>query len=172
MSRLSDMVSEYLSAQIAAGVDCVQLFDSWVGVLSAADYESLVTPYSRKIFSRIARDYPDTPKIHFGTNTFHLLQAMKEKAGGDVFSIDWRVPIRRAREILGEHTAIQGNLEPATLLSRDLNGFLAKRTQMVLDDNGGSLGHIFNLGHGMLRESLVEDAKFVVEYVHEKTQRN
>ena len=169
MSKLADMISKYLSAQIKSGVDAIQLFDSWVGTLSHSDYDEFVAPFVNKIFNHVGGDYPDTPKIHFGTNTFHLLKSMKEKAGGDVFSIDWRTPITSARETLGKRNAIQGNLEPAVLLSRDKEGFIARRTQQVLDDNGGSTGHIFNLGHGILRDTPPENAKFVVDYVHKNS---
>jgi uroporphyrinogen decarboxylase len=169
MSKLTDMVSKYLSLQIKCGVDVIQLFDSWVGTLSTSDYVEFVAPHVRKIFDSIALDHPDTPRIHFGTNTHHLLKSMDEKAGGDVFSIDWRTSIENAREILGKRKAIQGNLEPAVLLSRDREGFIARRTQMVLDDNGVSPGHIFNLGHGILRDTPPENAKFVVDYVHKNS---
>jgi uroporphyrinogen decarboxylase len=171
MSKLTDMISKYLSSQIKSGVDAIQLFDSWVGALSPSDYEEFVSPYIHKIFSQIASDHPNIPKIHFGTNTFHLLKSLgKENSGrGDVMSIDWRTPIKSAREILGNGIAIQGNLEPAVLLSNDKEVFIAKRTQMVLDDNGGQRGHIFNLGHGILRDTPVENAKFVVNYVHKNS---
>ncbi len=166
MSKLSEMISEYLVAQINSGVDAVQLFDSWVGTLSANDYEEFVAPFVKRIFNRLQKEHTNTPKIHFGTNTYHLLRSMKESAGGDVFSIDWRTPISKARDILGAKVAIQGNLEPAVLLSSDREGYIAKRTQQVLDDNDRSRGHIFNLGHGILRETPPENAKFVVDYVH------
>jgi uroporphyrinogen decarboxylase len=169
MSKLTDMISKYLSAQIKSGVDVIQLFDSWVGALATSDYEEFVAPFVNKIFTHIGLDHSDVPKIHFGTNTFHLLKSMKEKGGGDVLSIDWRIPIKSAREILGKRTSIQGNLEPAVLLSSDREGFIAKRTQMVLDDNGESPGHVFNLGHGILRDTPPENAKFVVDYVHKNS---
>lgn len=168
MKKLSEMVSDYLSAQIKAGADAVQLFDSWVGALSISDYAEFVAPYTRSIFSRLSHDYPDVPKIHFGTNTFHLLSTMKETVGGDVFSIDWRTPISSASKILGKKVPIQGNLEPAVLLSKDRE-FISKRTQEVLDEANELDGHIFNLGHGVMRETPPENAKFVVDYVHEKT---
>lgn len=175
MTKLVEMISDYLCAQIRAGVDAVQLFDSWVGTLSSADYEVYVAPFVRQIFERVHREHPETPKIHFGTNTLHLLKAMKEKVGGaEVFSIDWRTPIRKAREILGEGIAIQGNLEPAVLLLSDRReeGFIARRIQSVLDDNAGARGYVFNLGHGILRDTPVENAKFAVEYVHKHTSSN
>jgi uroporphyrinogen decarboxylase len=170
MSKLSDMVSTYLSAQIDAGADVVQLFDSWVGALSPSDYEEYVAKFTKRIFGRVKSEHPNTPRIHFGTNTFHLLKSMKND-GGDVFSVDWRTSIKEAREILGKKMAIQGNLEPAVLLSPDREGFIAKRTQRVLDDSGGEWGHVFNLGHGILRDTPVENARSVVEYVHNNTRR-
>jgi uroporphyrinogen decarboxylase len=169
MGKLGAMISDYLCAQIKEGVEAIQLFDSWVGALSAADYETYVARHSKAILERVKGDHPSTPRIHFGTNTLHLLSTMKEKAGGDIFSIDWRIPIRTAREILGSSIGIQGNLDPAVLLSETRNGFIAERTQKVLDDNGGSSGHIFNLGHGILQQTPVENAKHVVKYVHEKS---
>jgi uroporphyrinogen decarboxylase len=171
MSILSEMVSDYLLAQIRAGVDAVQLFDSWVGALSASDYEKYVAPFVKRIFDKLKDEFPGVPKIHFATNTHHMLRIMKEKAGGDVFGIDWRTPIRFAREVLGDNTAIQGNLDPAVLLPRDNNGFLAKKVQEVLDENGESPGYIFNLGHGMLADTPPENVKFVVEYVHHQNLR-
>jgi uroporphyrinogen decarboxylase len=169
MSKLAEMIADYLSAQIKSGVDAVQLFDSWIGAVSLYDYKESIAPYVRRIFERIQRDHPEVPKIHFGTNTGHLLKSMREEAGGDVFSIDWRTSIREARQILGDHVAIQGNLDPAVLLVPD-KGLLATRTQRVLDDNGHSPGHVFNLGHGILRDTPVENARFVVDYVHQKTR--
>ena len=168
MSKITDMISKYLSAQIQAGVDAIQLFDSWIGALSAFDYQEFVAPYVGRIFKHVGGTHPDTPKIHFGTNTGHLLRLMKEKRCGDVFSVDWRISIREARSILGDNTAIQGNMEPAVLLASDRE-IIRKRIQQVLDDNGGARGHIFNLGHGILRDTPVENVKFVVDYVHAGT---
>jgi uroporphyrinogen decarboxylase len=164
MSKLTEMTSEYLSAQIDAGVDAVQLFDSWVGTLSPEDYEEYVSPFVMQVFGFIKKNHSSTSKIHFGTNTLHLLPLMKDN-GGDVFSVDWRMPLDEAREIVGESFGIQGNLEPAVLLARDTD-FIARRAQQVLDENGGRNGHVFNLGHGILRNTPVENAKFVVDYVH------
>jgi uroporphyrinogen decarboxylase len=164
MSKLTDTISEYLGAQISAGADVVQLFDSWVGALCKEDYIRYVVPYVSMIFKRLRSDSPDIPTIHFATNSIHLLDSMKH-AGGEVFSIDWKTPISQARSILGR-VGIQGNLEPAVLLSNDRDGFISNRTRMVLEDNAGESGHIFNLGHGILRETPVENAKFVVDYVH------
>lgn len=170
MSKLSEMISEYLCAQIKAGADAVQLFDSWIGTLSLEDYKTFVAPFVEEILSRVKKEHPETPRIHFGTNTSHLLGALK--GHGDVFSIDWRISLSGARKILGDHIPIQGNLEPAVLLSEDKQGFIAKRTQEVLDDNKGFSGHIFNLGHGILKDTPPENAKFVAKYVHEHSLRN
>ncbi len=168
MGKLSRMVFDYLSAQIRAGADAVQLFDSWVGTLSTSDYARYVAPFTEEIFRQLASDFPDNPTIHFGTNTYHLLEPMK-KVGGNVFSVDWRVPLSAAGRVLGNDVPIQGNLEPAVLLSPDREGFIATRTQEVIDEANGLAGHIFNLGHGMLRDTPVENAKYVVEYVHSHT---
>ena len=166
MSILSEMTVEYLSEQIKAGVDAVQIFDSWVGALSLEDYEEYVAPFVGGIFRSLKKEFPNTPTVHFSTGTFHLLKVMKEKTGGDVYSIDWRIPIQTAREVLGKGIAIQGNLEPSVLLSRDTDSFVKRRVQRVLQENGSSSGHIFNLGHGILKDTPVETAKFVVQYVH------
>ncbi len=168
MTKLSMMVSDYLSAQIEAGVDAVQLFDTWIGALSLSDYCEFVAPYTRDIFSRLSHDYPDIPKIHFGTNTSHLLESMKDRVGGEVFGIDWRTPISSASGILGKEIPIQGNLDPAVLLAND-RGLISRRTQEVLDQGETLDGHIFNLGHGVMRQTPVENAKFVVNYVHSHT---
>ncbi len=168
MSKLTEMISDYLCAQIEAGVDVVQLFDSWVGALTITDYEEFVAPFVRRIFKRVKSEHPNTPTIHFGVNTLHLLKAMNN-AGGDILSVDWRTPIAVARKIVGSSMGIQGNSDPTVLLSIDVNGFIKKRTQAVLDDNGGKPGHIFNLGHGILRETPVSNAKFVVDYVHKNS---
>jgi uroporphyrinogen decarboxylase len=170
MSRLTGMTCKYLSAQIDAGADAIQLFDSWIGALAAVDYEEYLEPFVKEIFGYIEAEHPDTPKIHFGTNTAHLLRSMKHD-GGDVVSIDWRIPIGEARRLLDSSTAIQGNLDPAVLLAGSKD-FVAARTQQVLDDNEASAGHVFNLGHGILRDTPVETARFVVEYVHAHTTRN
>jgi uroporphyrinogen decarboxylase len=168
MSKIADMVAKYLSSQIEAGVDAVQLFDSWIGALSTRDYEEFVVPYVERIFRDLESEHSEVPKIHFGTNTRHLLQLMKQRNCGDVFSVDWKMTITEARSLLGKETPIQGNLEPAVLLVSD-EQFLACRTQQVLDDNGGDVGHIFNLGHGILKDTPVDSAKFVVNYVHENS---
>ena len=164
MDKLSSSMGTYLRAQANAGVDAVQLFDSWVGCLSPADYHTYVLPYSHKVFSYL--EGRAIPCIHFGTGTATILEEMKQ-AGGDVFSIDWRIPIDVAWRKLGYDYAIQGNLDPAVLLSeRDL---IRSRTADILTRVGNRPGHIFNLGHGIHPETPLENVQQLVEFVHENT---
>jgi uroporphyrinogen decarboxylase len=145
MEKLADTFSAYLAAQAVAGADVVQLFDSWVGVLSAADYEEFVAPWSARIFDAL-----DVPTIHFGTGAVHLLPAMA-RAGGDVIGLDWRVPLDEGWALVGEGRGVQGNLDPALLLG---HWERAERAALdVLARAGGRPGHIFNLGHGVLPQT-------------------
>jgi uroporphyrinogen decarboxylase len=166
MDALSTGMSLYLQAQIRAGVDAVQLFDSWVGCLSLQDYREYVLPYSR----RIMKDLEGTgvPRIHFGTGTSNFLGEMKE-AGGDVFSIDWRIPIDVAWQRLGTDVAIQGNLDPTVLMADQ--SLIESQAAAILKRVGGRNGHIFNLGHGMLPEVPTEKVVELVKFVHESTKR-
>ena len=166
MDALSTGMSLYLQAQIRAGVDAVQLFDSWVGCLSPQDYREYVLPYSR----RIMKDLEGTgvPRIHFGTGTSNFLGEMKE-AGGDVFSIDWRIPIDVAWQRLGADVAIQGNLDPTVLMADQT--LIESQAATILKRVGGRPGHIFNLGHGMLPEVPTEKVVELVKFVHESTKR-
>ena len=161
MDKLADTFSAYLQAQVAAGADVVQLFDSWVGALSEADYCEFVAPYSARILQAVA-----APTIHFGTGTTHLLREMKA-AGGDVIGLDWRVPIDRCWDSLGSGRGVQGNLDPAVLLAP------WERTEesavRVLDAVAGRRGHIFNLGHGVLPDTDPADLGRLVELVRERT---
>src|SRR5215831_14816567 len=147
MSALSDITTDYLNGQMAAGAQAVQLFDSWVGTLSPADYRDYVLPYTRSVIERLT---PDVPVIHFGTGTAGLLHLMKA-AGGDVIGLDWRVEIGSTWERLGHDVAVQGNLDPAVLLS-DV-GAIRRSVKDVLDGAKGRPGHIFNLGHGVHQET-------------------
>jgi len=167
MGKLAEAMTEYLKAQVAAGVDAVQLFDSWVGCLSPEDYRIYVKPFSRRIFREL--EGAGVPRIHFGTGTATLLEEMKE-AGGDVFSVDWRVPIDAAWATLGSEVAIQGNLDPAALLAEWET--VRVKTDDILTRAAGRPGHIFNLGHGMLAEASPENAKRLVNYVHQSTARS
>lgn len=164
MSRLSDIVTSYLNAQAGTGVDAVQLFDSWSGCLSPTDYEQFVLPYNKRILESVASSR--VPRIHFGVGTAGLLSVMKD-AGGEAIGVDWRVPIDEAWVRIGD-LAIQGNLDPAALLG-DWD-IIENRTKEILSRIGGRRGHIFNLGHGVLPETPVENAKQLVNLVHKTTQ--
>ena len=163
MDRLADGFADYVSAQAAAGVDVVQLFDSWVGVLSVPDYEELVAPYSARILAAV-----DVPTIHFGTGTTHLLAAMAA-AGGDAIGLDWRVPLDEGWLAVGPDRAVQGNLDPAALLAPWAR--IEATAEDVLVRAGGRPGHVFNLGHGVLPETDPDDLSRLVELVHERTAR-
>ncbi len=165
MGKLAEVVARYLRMQIRAGVQAVQLFDSWVGCLSPADYKKYVFPYSKRVISKIDRG---VPLIHFATCNAPLLQLMKQ-AGGDVIGVDWRVDIGEAWERLGYDVAIQGNLDPVVLFgSVDV---IKKQVRGILDRVGGRPGHIFNLGHGILPNTPVENVKALVDMVHEYSAR-
>jgi uroporphyrinogen decarboxylase len=160
MEKLSTLVGRFLALQAEAGADALQLFDSWVGCLSADDYREYVLPYTRRSIEMAAAT--GVPIIHFGTNTATLLEAMTE-AGGDVIGVDWRIPLDAAWARIGER-AIQGNLDPAVLLGpRDQ---IERRAHEVLRRADRRPGHIFNLGHGILPGTPVENVKALVEIVH------
>ena len=155
-------MADYLRAQVEAGVQAVQLFDSWIGALDEADYREFVLPHVRRIFDGIAD--LDVPKIHFGTGTGHLL-AVQREAGGTVIGVDWRTPLDEGWKRAGDGVAVQGNLDP-TLLFAPRERLLA-RVDDVLRRAGGRPGHVFNLGHGILPGTPVEAVKAVVDHVHE-----
>lgn len=162
--RLSTMVGDYLLAQIEAGVDVVQVFDSWVGMLSASDYREFVLPHTRRIFDTIGGR---VPTIHFGTGTATLLELLRE-AGGDVIGVDWRIPIDEAWTRIGPDHAVQGNLDPTLLLGPTAR--LLASAEDVLQRVGGRPGHIFNLGHGILPSTPVEHVQMLAHYVHRATR--
>lgn len=162
MEKLSIVLSDYLVAQIRAGAQAVQVFDSWVGALSPQDYETFVLPYSQKILQ--AAKAENVPVIHFGTNTATLLPLMK-RAGGDVIGLDWRISLDDGWKILGDDVAVQGNLDPALLFAPLPE--IKKRVHDILRRAGGRPGHIFNLGHGILQNTPVDNVKAVVDMVHE-----
>jgi len=160
LSKLADLVGRYLAAQARAGAQALQLFDSWVGCLAPDDYRTYVQPHSRKAHALATA--ANVPLIHFGTGTATFLEDFAA-AGGDVISIDWRIPLDAAWVRIGDR-AIQGNLEPAALLAP-----AAERTRQVRDilkRAGGRPGHIFNLGHGILPETDVAAVRAVVDLVH------
>ena len=164
MERLSVMVVAYLRAQVEAGADVVQLFDSWVGGLGPADYREFVQPHVRRIFAALV----GTPTIHFGTGTSALLELLAE-AGGDVIGVDHRVSLGDAWRRVGAERGIQGNLDSARLLA----GWDATRdgAQVVLDEAAGRRGHVFNLGHGVLPQTDTDLLHRLVDFVHEETAR-
>ncbi len=163
--RLSIIVSDYLVAQIEAGVDAVQVFDSWVGALSPADYREFAMPHTKRIFDAVARR---VPTIHFGTGTSVMFPELRE-AGGDVIGVDWRIPIDQAWDRIGHDRAVQGNLDPTLLLGPTTR--LLDETSRVLERVGGRPGHIFNLGHGILPSTPVEQVQMLAQYVHSTSRR-
>jgi uroporphyrinogen decarboxylase len=165
MNRLARLTARYLNGQIAAGVDAVQIFDSWVGCLSPHDYRRYVLPYTRHVIADLT---PGVPVIHFGTGTAGLLEVMRE-AGGDVISLDWRVDLGQAWSRLRTDVAVQGNLDPAVLLGP--RSEIRRAVRAILDSAGGRPGHIFNLGHGVLPTTPVENVLAMVDAVHELSRR-
>ena len=165
MQRLSRTIVLYLNAQIAAGAQAVQLFDSWVGCLGPNDYRRYVLPHVARIADQLT---PGAPLIHFATGNPALLGPMAE-AGGDVIGIDWRIGLAEAWQTVGEDRAVQGNLEPLVLLAE--RETIASRATDVLDAAAGRPGHIFNLGHGVLQQTPVDNVRYLVDFVHEKSSR-
>jgi uroporphyrinogen decarboxylase len=167
MTRIADAVSRYLLAQIEAGADCLQIFDSWVGALGPADYVRYVKPYSKRIFAALG---DRVPVIHFGTGNPALLRHQR-RAGGHVIGIDHRADLREAWQMLEEEgpIAVQGNLDPVLLLSS--RNVMLERAEQLLEDVVGKRGHIFNLGHGVLPGAKPDDVRALVDRVHEASQR-
>jgi uroporphyrinogen decarboxylase len=163
--KLSRVVADFLVAQIDAGVDVVQVFDSWVGALDATDYREFALPHTRAIFDAIGTR---VPTIHFGTGTSTILEELRD-AGGDVIGVDWRIPIDAAWERIGTTHAVQGNLDPTLLLGPPAR--MLQQTDAVLRRIGGRPGHIFNLGHGILPSTPVEHVQMLAHYVHTASRR-
>jgi uroporphyrinogen decarboxylase len=161
MEKLSSVLIDYLLAQVRAGAQAVQVFDSWVGALSPQDYEKFVLPYSSKLLQALKPS--GVPTIHFGVNTATLLPLMK-RAGGDVIGLDWRIPLDAGWGLLGEEVAVQGNLDPAVLFAPCAE--IKPRVDEIMRRAGGRAGHIFNLGHGILQHTPVDHVKAVVDMVH------
>jgi uroporphyrinogen decarboxylase len=164
--KLSTIVADYLSAQIEAGVNAVQVFDSWVGALSAADYREFALPHTRRIFEAVGSR---VPTIHFGTGTAAILEELRE-AGGDVIGVDWRIPIDEAWTRIGSSRGVQGNLDPTLLLGPPAR--MLQQTDNVLARVGNRPGHIFNLGHGILPSTPVEHVQMLAQYVHSASRRH
>jgi uroporphyrinogen decarboxylase len=165
MTRLARTVTRYLNAQIAAGAQAVQIFDSWVGCLGPDDFRRYVLPYSKMIIDGLT---PGVPVIHFAAGNPALLPLVTQ-AGGDVIGIDWRVRLDDAWKTVGYDRAVQGNLDPLVLLGSQAE--IRKRVKDVLDQAAGRPGHIFNLGHGVVQQTPVENAVAIVEMVHELSRR-
>ena len=166
MSLIARALVKYLNAQIDAGSQAVQLFDSWVGCLSPDDYREFVLPHSRAVIDGIK---PGVPVIHFGTGTGALLELMRE-AGGNVIGLDWRVRLDEAWRRVGHDVAVMGNLDPVALFASPQS--LRLQTKRILDQAEARPGHMFNLGHGILPETPVENVIALVEMVHEMSHRS
>jgi uroporphyrinogen decarboxylase len=163
---LADVIADYMTAQIEAGAQAIQIFDSWAGALGRDDYREFAQPHSRVIFDRL-RD-TGVPIIHFGVGATAILEDLAA-AGGDVIGVDWRQPLDEAWPRVGDR-AIQGNLDPTRLLG-PLDGLFAAADD-VLRRAGGRPGHIFNLGHGVLPQTPLEHVQELARYVHDKTQNH
>lgn len=165
MSLLSRAVARYLTGQIAAGAQCVQLFDSWVGSLGVGDYRRYVLPYTKAIIDALPQG---VPVINFATGNPALLGPLAE-AGGDVIGVDWRIEIDAAWHIIGDEHGVQGNLDPAVLLAD--RETIRTRARDILQKAAGRPGHIFNLGHGIVPQTPVENVQYLVEVVRELSER-
>jgi uroporphyrinogen decarboxylase len=165
MSLIVRALVKYLNAQVDAGAQAVQLFDSWVGCLSPDDYREFVLPHSRAVIEGVK---PGAPVIHFGTGTAALLELMRE-AGGDVIGLDWRVRLDEAWARVGHDVGVMGNLDPVALFAGTET--LRAQAKRILDQAAGRPGHVFNLGHGILPQTPVENVIALVEMVHEMSSR-
>lgn len=163
MAKLTGQLASYLQLQISAGVEAVQLFDTWVGNLSLQDYRAFVEPHLKTLVDALAGT---VPVIYFGTGNYHLLPAVSELKI-DVLAFDWRTPLKATWDQLG-CKAVQGNLDPIVLCADQ--AAVASQSKWLLDQVAGRPGHIFNLGHGIIPETPVDNVKFLVDYVHEHTQ--
>ena len=166
MERLAESAITFIDVQLQHGARAFQLFDSWAGSLSLADYDRFVFPHSERVFAELADRHPDVVGIHFGIGCDHLLERM-HAAGPGVIGLDWRTTIRDARARLGADTVVQGNLDPSLVLAGTAPALEGARR--VLADNDGHPGHIFNLGHGVDKDSDPEVLQAVVDYVREAT---
>ncbi len=161
LGRLADIAREFLRVQIDAGANAVQLFDSWAGALSLADYDAFVLPHSRSVLEPLAD--AGVPRIHFGVGTGELLASMRS-AGADVVGVDWRVPLDEASRRLGPGAVVQGNLDPALLLADW--PVVERAVRRVVAEGRAASGHIFNLGHGVLPDTDPDVLTRVVALIH------
>jgi len=165
MAHLVDVTADYLNGQIAAGVEAVQVFDSWVGNLSPDDYRAAVLPHMQELFRRLD---PSVPAIHFSTGTAGFLELVAQ-AGGDVVGLDWRISLDEGWRRIGFERAVQGNLDPGVLLAPP--AVIRARVREILERAGGRPGHVFNLGHGILPETPPDSVRALVDAVHELSAR-
>ncbi|MGB0909729.1 MAG: uroporphyrinogen decarboxylase [Nitrospirales bacterium] len=166
LTKLSNGVIEYLQVQVQAGAQAIQLFDSWVGCLSPDDYEEYVLPHTQRIFEALKSH--GIPQIYFGTGTATLLPLMR-KTGCDVMGLDWRVRLDEAWATLGYDIAVQGNLDPLVLAAPLKE--IERRVRRILQQANGRVGHIFNLGHGILPHIPVDSVEATIEFVHQLSAR-
>jgi len=166
LDKLASVATTFLQAQIAAGAQVVQLFDSWVGCLSPDDYRRYVLPYTKQVIDGLRN--AGAPVIHFGTDTAMLLDVMRE-AGSDVIGVDWRIPLDDAWRRIGPDVGIQGNLDPVALFAPLPE--IERRVEDILQRAGNRPGHIFNLGHGILPETPVQHVQAVADLVHARSAR-
>jgi uroporphyrinogen decarboxylase len=162
LEKLVSVLAEYAAQQVDAGADVIQIFDSWAGALSPADYRDFVLPVTTRLVRQVQA--LGVPVIYFGVDTATLLPAMRE-TGADVIGLDWRVPLDEAWSTLGHGVAVQGNLDPILLFAED--PLLRQRVRQILTQAAGRPGHIFNLGHGIVPGTPVENVQKVVQYVRE-----
>lgn len=162
MTQLTESITEYLIAQAEAGAQALQLFDSWAGILSPGDFRQRVLPYVQQIVQQV-KAATDVPFIYFGTGTSGMLPLLSE-SGGDVIGADWRIDIGEARRQLGSGFAVQGNLDPVKLLGPEAP--LLEAAREILDSAGTDPGYIFNLGHGVIKETDPERVAALVDFVH------
>src|ERR1700761_5571282 len=160
LEKLAAVLAEYAAQQVEAGADVIQIFDSWAGALSPADYRDFVLPVTTQLMRKVQA--LGVPVIYFGVDTATLLSAMRE-TGADVIGLDWRVPLDQGWSALGHGVAVQGNLDPILLFAEE--DLLRQRVHQILAQAGGRPGHIFNLGHGIVPETPVENVQRVVQYV-------
>lgn len=161
MERLTDATALYLNAQAVAGAQVLQVFDSWVGTLGPSDYKRFVQPHLARLFARLDQS---VPVIHFGTGTSSLLELQRD-AGGTVIGLDWRIDLDHGWDRLGHGVGVQGNLDPVVLLASPQE--IATQARRILKQAAGRPGHIFNLGHGILPQTPVDNVRALVDLVHE-----
>ncbi|MCI5072759.1 uroporphyrinogen decarboxylase [bacterium] len=168
LDQLTEATIDYMKLQLDAGANAIQLFDSWIGVLSPQEAQNFAVPFAKQIFDFVKMYAKNVPTIYFGVNTAHLIKSMKD-AGSDVMGIDFRTPLNTMKQDLNLK-AVQGNLDPVTLLC-DTSVIEHELDHLLSSINNPNQGYIFNLGHGILPNTPVEHAQFLVKQVHQKTKR-